>query len=434
MEKGFALKEGKSLSAGPKEYDEGLAIIRSALGFSIDLAQKQPRKIAEFVGEMKKLPEAAKILERFPDLETLLLKILPEIAKNVDKKAFLEAFDIFAKGSREAAMTILENKGTEREIGDAAMKFAHESSKLLSSMLNAGTVRAAVDGIASLSVVRSHPTLSKIADIVKRPELSDADRLALVTKANEGVLLFTKIPPNETELEKYANSLAELLSGLSRQLPKELVTDTVESLVSGTKGESGGKELKIKSVSELAALLYENRAKIPEALRRYFTGELSTVRDIVRFFVDERLLEDNLAFSKGELIGRMKRVVEIDLISFSGLLRGKLSSTMVKPAEKAETPSEKIPNVRDALSEKVLSEMVRAFFGPDRPARITKEFLADRVSAAAVKAVDSMSGATVKIGGTDIPKSALKTALASVEFRLFAADAFAKVAGEVGNG
>lgn len=235
MEKGFALKEGKSLSAGPQEYDEGLAIIRSALGFSIDLAQKQPRKIAEFVGEIKKLPEASKILERFPDLEVLLLKILPEIAKNVDKKAFLEAFDAFAKGSRDAAMTILENKGTEREIGDAAMKFAHESSKLLSSVLNAGTVRSAVDGIASLSVVRSHPTLSKVADIVKRPELSDADRLALVAKANEGVLLFTRIPPNETELEKYANSLAELLSGLSRKLPKELVTDAVESLVSGTK-------------------------------------------------------------------------------------------------------------------------------------------------------------------------------------------------------
>ncbi len=187
-------------------------------------------------------------------------------------------------------------------------------------------------------------------------------------------------------------------------------------------------------MGELATLLYENRAKIPEALRRYFTGELSTVRDIVRFFVDERLLEDNLALSKGELIGRMKRVVEIDLVSFSGLLRGKLSSTMAKPVEKAEAPTEKIPNVRDALSEKVLSEMVRAFFGPDRPARITKEFLADRVSAAAVKAVDSMPGTTVKIGGADISKSALKTALASVEFRLFAADAFAKVAGEVGRG
>lgn len=45
-----------------------------------------------------------------------------------------------------------------------------------------------------------------------------------------------------------------------------------------------------------------------------------------------------------------------------------------------------------------------------------------------------MPGNTVKVSGMDVPKNALKTAVTSVEFRLFAADAFAKLAGEAGNG
>lgn len=43
-----------------------------------------------------------------------------------------------------------------------------------------------------------------------------------------------------------------------------------------------------------------------------------------------------------------------------------------------------------------------------------------------------MPGNTVKIGGAEVPKRALKTAVMSIEFRLFAADAFGKLAGETG--
>lgn len=45
-----------------------------------------------------------------------------------------------------------------------------------------------------------------------------------------------------------------------------------------------------------------------------------------------------------------------------------------------------------------------------------------------------MPGNSVKISGMDVPKNALKTAVTGIEFRLFAADAFGKLAGEAGNG
>lgn len=158
------------------------------------------------------------------------------------------------------------------------------------------------------------------------------------------------------------------------------------------------------------------------------------MRDIVRFVVDERLLDDNIAFSKGELIERMKRIVEIDLVSFSGVLRNKLSMEMKRSTTKNEINDEKRDNLRDVLSEKILAEMAAVFFGPERPLRITKELLADRVSSAAEKAVDSMPGTSIKIGGLDIPKIALKSVVTSMEFRLFAADAFVRLAEEAGDG
>lgn len=187
--------------------------MRSMLAFSIDLAKKKPEKIGAFMGEIKKVPEAANLLARFPDLETVLVKILPEIAKNVDKQTFLSAFDSFAKGIEPSALSLLAGKELEdKERGDIALKIAHESAKLTASVLTKETVKSGIAGISSLSAVKNDPIASKLVELVKRPELTDDDRFALVKKANEGIVLFTKNPPNEAELEKFANSAAELVS------------------------------------------------------------------------------------------------------------------------------------------------------------------------------------------------------------------------------
>ena len=69
-----------------------------------------------------------------------------------------------------------------------------------------------------------------MVDLVRRPELSDDDRYALVKKVNEGIALFTKNPPNEAELQRYANSAAELVSSLSSKLPSQLVSESVAGM------------------------------------------------------------------------------------------------------------------------------------------------------------------------------------------------------------
>lgn len=111
----------------------------------------------------------------------------------------------------------------------------------------------------------------KLIGLVRHKELSDEDRLELIKKANEGIVLFTKVPPHEAELERYANSAAELVSKLSRKLPKDIVTDATVAIL--RPGEGNGKKggVEIKNSTELAKLLYENRGKIPEALRRFLS-------------------------------------------------------------------------------------------------------------------------------------------------------------------
>ena len=218
-----------------------------------------------------------------------------------------------------------------------------------------------MNGIAELSVVKNNPIASKLVELVKRPELSDEERLALVKKANEGVIAFTKNPPDEAELERYANSASELISGLSKKLPKELVTDAMTTIFLP---EGGGKKMnvEIKSAAELAKLLYENKGKFVTALSLYATGKIKNMKDVVRFIVEERVLEENVSMAKGELIGRLKKVVDIDLAKFSEKLKAKLSSDMAGNEPKSvEKPSEPA-GLRDALSNKVLSEMATTFF------------------------------------------------------------------------
>ncbi len=241
LEKGYSVaKEGKKLNAGPKEFDAGMGAIRSTLGFSIDLAKKKPEKIGEFMNEIKKVPEAANLLSRFPDMETVLVKILPEIAKNVDKQTFLAAFDSFASEIKAPALSLLSGKELgDKERGEVAMKIVHESARLVGSALTKETVKSGIEGISTLSAVKNNPVASKLVELVKRPELSDDDRFALVKKANEGIAVFTKNPPNEAELEKYANSAAELVSSLSNKLPKALVTDVMASMFRPEDGGNG---------------------------------------------------------------------------------------------------------------------------------------------------------------------------------------------------
>lgn len=449
LEKGYALAEGNKLSAGPKEFDTGMSAIRSTLGFCIDLAKTRPEKIAEFAKEIKKIPEAEKLFARFPDLETLLVKILPEIAKNVDKQSFFRSFDEFAKEVRPSALALLDGRGmSDRERGDVAMKLAHESAKLVSSSITKETVKSGMDGLSELAVVKKNPIAAKLLELVKRPELSDDDRLSLVKRASEGATLFTKNPPNEAELEKYANSAFETVSKLSAKLPKDLVANAA-AMIFQPQGE-GKKKFEIRDTKELLTLLKDNRGKLLDAAGKYVAGKweklksaitgkeprgksMDTLEDLFLFVLEEHILETNIQLAKGELASRLKKVIEIDLASFSQELKSKLSAEMAKGAPETKEIAAPAP-LKDALSNKILSELASTFFGPNRPTKITKELLAEKTSSAAAAAIEAMPGTVVRVGGADVPKTALKAAVTSQEFRSFCADAFAKFAGEAGKG
>ena len=108
-------------------------------------------------------------------------------------------------------------------------------------------------------------------------------------------------------------------------------------------------------------LIAENWQKIPEALRRIAKGELNGVRDVIRFIVDERILETNLEMNKGELVERLKKAVDLNLASFSDSLRRKLATEVVAGSGKPK-PEETPKRLADALSNKVLAEMAATFF------------------------------------------------------------------------
>lgn len=379
LEKGYSVaKEGNSPSVGPKEFDVGMGAIRSTLGFSIDLAKKKPEKISEFMGEIKKVPEAANLLSRFPDLETVLVRILPDIAKNVDKQAFLSAFDSFASEIKDPALSLLNGgEPSDKKRGDVAMKVAHESARFIGAVITKETVKSGIEGMSTLSAVKNNPVASKLVDLVKRPELSDDDRLALVRKANEGIMVFTKNPPSETELEKYANSAFETISKLSAKLPKDLVANVSASIFQ-PQGE-GKAKLEIRNVKELLKLLNDNKGKLIEAAGKYVSGKwekfksavtgkepaekgMDTLEDFLRFALEERVLETNIQLAKGELVERLKKVIEIDLATFSDKLKSKLAAEMVKEGPKPSADTLQHAGLDDALSNKVLAEMAATFF------------------------------------------------------------------------
>lgn len=379
LENGYAIaQEGKRLSAGPKEFDTGMRALRSTLGLAMDLAKRKPEKIDAILLEIKQIPEASELLFRFPDLETVLLKILPEIAKNVDKDTFLRTFDEFSKEIRDSALSILTGRQlSEKERADIAVKIAHESAKLVDSSITKGAVTAGVEGLSNLAAIRNSPLASKLLALVKRSELSDEDRFALVKKANEGVILFTKNPPDEKELEKYANSTFETVSKLSAKLPKDLVAEALAMIFRS--GEKSGAKMEIRDSKELLALLRDNGAKLLSAAGKYVEGKwakikasvtgekpretgIESLEDFFRFALEERILETNMELARGELVERIKTIVEFDLSSFSIELKSRLSVEMPKEVVGKPKGNSAPAELKDALSNRVFAEMVSTFF------------------------------------------------------------------------
>lgn len=64
-------------------------------------------------------------------------------------------------------------------------------------------------------------------------------------------------------------------------------------------------------------------------MRRIANGELNGIRNVIRFIVDERIIESNLEMNKGELVERLKKAVDLNLASFSEALRRKLATEVV---------------------------------------------------------------------------------------------------------
>lgn len=85
------------------------------------------------------------------------------------------------------------------------------------------------------------------------------------------------------------------------------------------------------------------------------------MKDVIRFIVDERLLETNLEMNKGELIERLKKVVDLNLASFSDSLKKKLATEVIAGSGSPER-SQEHHGLSDALSNKVLAEMAATFF------------------------------------------------------------------------
>lgn len=233
------LDNKKTMELGPKEFDSGMLFLRSSMGLIIDVVRKTPEKIPEFIEQMKKNEQTRKILERFPDIENLMTKTLPELAKTVDKARFLDEFAVFTRQIREDSLKLLSGKASgESEQKAIALNIANRSALFTKTLLdeeviNKKTVGVAMDSLANTQAMQSNPIARPLFSLIGRKELSDDDRLQLVSKANDGLILLTRTPsPNEKELESYLNSVLKLLTDFASKLPKDLVAEKVTQIMS----------------------------------------------------------------------------------------------------------------------------------------------------------------------------------------------------------
>lgn len=427
--------EKKSIKIGPKEFDSWMQFLRSSLGFVIDLAQTKPEKIPALMKEFLKNEQVKNILVRFPDIEVLFTKILPELAKNIDKWIFLAAFDAFITNIRSDTIQLFwSSLLDENKQGEIVLKIANESAKFTANLLNKDTVKTAIWSFSELPSVNSNPIAKTLFSLIQREELSDKDRLNIVQQANTGLILLTKNPrPTEKELEDYINTTVSLLSHFTEKLPKVLVAEKIAELFPIKKGESNS--LKIKNTSDLAVLLWNNKAKLIEAMSMYLRWKLDNIKDIITFVLDDHLITDNIEYTKWHLIEHLKNIVNIDLSSFATQIRGKLSQDLkTNNIININNLGVKTGNILgDRIAENLSTDILLLFFSESRPKAITKETFVIKTIASIHKTVTSFPSESIQIkDGTgkefiNIPKSTLLAIVESEPFKAFIDGSFLNI-------
>ncbi len=338
-----------------KNLENNFMILSSSIWTLIDIAKTSTQEdINTFVEEFKNIPEIKEFLDSNPDLSSLLLETLPNIANTLDKGHLLEQLQSFFNNSKESLLTVANDiswakEYDKNELFNSRLVILNNIWDLTSNIVTEENVDIFIDSTEKMWIIQNNTFLKEAYILLQSPNLTNTDRFELTKKILDWVKLFTSETLKEDEVNSYLNSLAADISDLWMKIWWDKVTDFINKVIWGGEKKEG-QNIEIKDSSELAELLWDNKDKIYNIVKEYFKGNIETMDDVIKYLVDSWIIKENLELSSWKLIERIREIINIDIEKTIKSIREQYVSDNWDKKEQTKETEKKDSSTKDFIS------------------------------------------------------------------------------------
>ena len=167
--------------------------------------------LTPFIQKIENFSSTQKLFESFPDLRTIIVEILPQIAKNTNKQEFLKDLDTLWK-----KLEVLYVDDTPN------IELFHDCFQLIKNILpqNPQDISTLEKHISWLEIVKNNAIASSILDLLKIPSISPKLKKKLLQDTLNICIIATKKSINEDELNQGIETVTSTIIHIVESIPK----------------------------------------------------------------------------------------------------------------------------------------------------------------------------------------------------------------------
>ncbi len=313
-------EQEKSNEVTNTDIENAFIILESGIATLIDISQNSTKEeIKQYIEEFKNLPEIKELLDNNNDLNLLFTDVLPNIANTLDKEEVSNNLKNFLENTKDNIVLLAnhikqENITDHKLLSEAKLNILNNIWSFSNTLINKENIQIFIDCSKKLEIIQSNPILKESFNLLNSEKLTPDDRFLLAKEIFNWVELFSRKNLEEKDVNEYLNNLIVIVSDFWEKIWWEETVNFINKIIwLNTNKSWESPEIEIKSSKELAKLLWDNKDKIGVVIEKYYTDEIKTIDDLIKFLIDSWTIKENVEKAKGKLIEKIRKIINVNL-------------------------------------------------------------------------------------------------------------------------
>lgn len=309
------------------------SILESSLWTLYDIwTTKSEQELKQYINEVNLNPEFKDLFNDFPDLEKIIINVIPSFIKTISKDKFNSSIAIFLDSIKWDILTYSKYISSKEYISDtiknkSKLNIINNFSKFLWSVINKDNIDSFSKNLATLEFISKNEKITEILNIINWKSISKDQKFLLSNKILEWIELFSRTEILDKDINEFINSLILLISKIAKNIPSDQLNKLINNFKWWT-GETSGFDIDNISLRELNTFLWKNKDNLIwiwlDLLNKWYDGEIVSINDLIVELFKNDLIAKNLDTLWNKLVENLKKIAKIDLTTYARDFRKEL--------------------------------------------------------------------------------------------------------------